>query len=66
MPTPANPDARIVSMKAAGGEYDRVRNETAAFMRHLMSVDTGTDRLHHRAERIVREQAPIQIATFDR
>ena len=70
----ANPDTRILAMKSMDVvelseslKLDDVRREAAEMMFKCMSHDGDgtTDYLRAKSERIARELAPVQIASFE-
>jgi HK97 family phage prohead protease len=63
--TPMNNDTRVLDTKALDTEYKRVYDETRALMTNAMSHSAPAETLRQKAERIAREHAPIQTATFD-
>jgi HK97 family phage prohead protease len=64
VPAPANADTRVLAMKAINDPHDHVRTEYRDLMTKFLSAGDA-DALRAKAERIVREHAPIQVATFD-
>jgi Caudovirus prohead serine protease len=65
-PTPMNNATRVLSTKAIDSDLDRVRTEWRDQLTAVMgATTTDPDRLRVKAQRLAREVAPIQIATFD-
>jgi hypothetical protein len=66
VPAPANADTRVLSMKAleADPEFTCVRDETRTFITGLLKADDAAFLRKH-ADRVAREHAPVQIASFE-
>jgi hypothetical protein len=61
-----NNATRVLSTKAIDSDLDRVRTEWRDQLTAVMgATTTDPDRLRVKAQRLAREVAPIQIATFD-
>jgi hypothetical protein len=67
-PTPMNNDTRVLSTKALDPDLEAFRIEWRDQMMAVLGASTETktvESLRAKSERIARECAPIQIATFD-
>ena len=70
-PTPMNGDTRVLGWKAAGVgddlEYERIKRRTRDEMFALLGASDGAggDMLRAKANRVAREHAPVQIASFE-
>jgi phage head maturation protease len=67
VPAPANRDTRVVSMKNMdhADSLERVRNEWRDIVTRAMEHDSSAETLREKSERLSREHAPIQIASFE-